>query len=256
MNRAETVAHIQHISCLGLSSEVAVPAMLQALETIVPASNSNFVWTDAKGGVANYYARYVDPASLDIMLHHSHLLSRPGEISFEMHSRSTLMTGNLDRFRVEWDLGRTITYNEIWNTVRLGERTFVEPLAGIARVSTSIETLNVPGATIEWEDQTSLRLSLGGRIGATADYRDLQARFSLTGRVWYEVDAANRTIIDIGGSSVSTLDDFGGTFSELSGAINLDNARISAFSAFLSAGVKWNDDYRAIETAAGIRYRW
>ena len=122
-------------------------------------------------------------------------------------------------------------------TVQLGDRTFLEPLVGIARVHTSIETLSVPGATITWEDQTSLRLSLGGRIGVTADYRDLEARFSLTGRVWHETDAANRTLIDIGGSSVATLDDFGGTFSELSGAVNLDSRRVSAFSAFLSAGL-------------------
>lgn len=256
MNVSERHAHIQHISCLGLPGEVALPAMLQTLDTLVSAQNSNFAWTDRRGRLTNYYARHVDPASLDIMLHHSHLLNGPGELSFEMHSCSTLVTGNLERFRAMGNLDRTITYNEIWNTVQLGDRTFLEPLVGIARVHTSIETLSVPGATITWEDQTSLRLSLGGRIGVTADYRDLEARFSLTGRVWHETDAANRTLIDIGGSSVATLDDFGGTFSELSGAVNLDSRRVSAFSAFLSAGLKWNDDYRAIETAAGIRYRW
>lgn len=256
VNVSERLAHIQHISCLGLRSEVAIPAMLQGLDRLISAENSNFAWTDRQGRISNYYARHVEPASLDLMLHHSHLLSGPGQLGFEMHSRSTLVTGNLEKFRAMEHLERTVTYNEVWNTVQLGERTFLEPLVGIARVRTSIETLSVPGATITWEDQTSLRLSLGGRIGATADYRDLQARFSLTGRVWHETDAANRTLIDIGGSPVATLDDFGGTFSEVSGAVNLDSRRVSAFSAFISAGLKWNDDYRAIETAAGIRYRW
>ena len=114
MNVSERHAHIQHISCLGLPGEVALPAMLQTLDTLVSAQNSNFAWTDRRGRLTNYYARHVDPASLDIMLHHSHLLNGPGELSFEMHSCSTLVTGNLGRFRAMGNLDRTITYNEIW----------------------------------------------------------------------------------------------------------------------------------------------
>ncbi|WP_168044790.1 hypothetical protein [Brevundimonas alba] len=141
-------------------------------------------------------------------------------------------------------------------TVRLGERTFLEPLVGVSRVTTRIDALTVPGATVDWDDPTSLRLSLGGRIGVGADYRDVRARFSLTARVWEEVEAANRTTIDIGGAEIETLDDFGGTFSELAGTVDLDSRRNAGLAGFLSWGLKWNDDYRATETSAGLRYRW
>ncbi len=256
VKHGDVLAQIRHVACLGLPSEIVIPAILELFDKVVQGRNSDFVWTDAKGQIANLYARHLDPTSLDIMLNHEHLLRGPGELSFQTHSCSTLMTGNLAKFHALGNLDRTITYNEIWNTLRVGERTFLEPLAGIAYVSTRLDTLDIPGATIDWDDQTSLRLSLGGRIGVTADYNDYQARYSLTGRVWEEMDAANRTVVDLGGSSVATLDDFGGTFSELSGAINLESQRQPAFSAFLSVGVKWNDDYNATESAAGIRFRW
>ena len=53
-------------------------------------------------------------ASLDVMLHQSQLLRRPGEISFEMHSTSKLATGNMARFRAGTNFEKTIAYNEIW----------------------------------------------------------------------------------------------------------------------------------------------
>lgn len=140
-------------------------------------------------------------------------------------------------------------------TIATGQRTFLEPLFSVARVTTSIDGLTVPGATVEWDDQDSLRLSLGGRWGALATFDAVDARFSLTARLWDELAAENETIIQVGASTVKTLDDFTGTFGELSGTVDLDSRR-SAFSAFLSAGVKWNDDYEATEASAGVRYRW
>lgn len=255
MKRSATVAQIQQISCLGLPSEIAIPAMMQLFDTLVSNSNSDFVWTDHNGSVANFYARHVDPGALDVMLNHSRLMRRPGELYFEMHSRSRLATGNLSRFRALGGLEKTIAYNEIWNTLRTGETTFLEPLAGIARVTTEIDDLTVPGASVKWDEQTSLRLSLGGRIGVTASWAEVDARFSLTGRVWHELEARNATTVQISGQSVPTIDDFGGTFSELAAGLNL-SSRSSAFSAFVNAGTKWNDDYSATEASTGIRYRW
>lgn len=111
---AEVLANIRHISCLGLPSEIAIPAMVQALSDLIRSDNSNFSWTDRRGRIVNYYAHSIAPTSLDIMLNHPHLLLGPGELSFEMHSLSSLMTGNIDRFRTVCDLERTVTWNEIW----------------------------------------------------------------------------------------------------------------------------------------------
>ena len=111
---AEILANIQHVSCLGLPSEVAIPAMLQLLDTLVESRNSNFVWTDRAGRPSNIYARFLVPAALDVMLHQSQLLQRPGEISFEMHTTSRLATGNMERFKATTDYEKTVAYNEIW----------------------------------------------------------------------------------------------------------------------------------------------
>ena len=114
MKPSDTLAQIRHLACLGLPSEMVIPPILELFDRIVTGKNSDFVWTDTKGRVANFYARQVDPTSLEIMLHHEHLLNRPGELSFAMHSCSTLMTGNLAKFEALGNLDRTITYNEIW----------------------------------------------------------------------------------------------------------------------------------------------
>ena len=111
---AEILANIQHVSCLGLPSEAAIPAMLQLFDTLVDSRNSNFVWTDRAGRPTNIYARFLVPAALDVMLHHSQLLYRPGEISFEMHTTSTLAAGNMERFKATTNYEKTIAYNEIW----------------------------------------------------------------------------------------------------------------------------------------------
>lgn len=114
MRPAEALANIQQVSCLGLPSEVAIPAMLQLLDTLVGSRNSNFVWTDSVGRPTNIYARFLVPDSLDVMLHHSQLLYRPGEISFEMHTTSRLVTGNMERFKATTNYEKTVAYNEIW----------------------------------------------------------------------------------------------------------------------------------------------
>ncbi|RZJ01362.1 MAG: hypothetical protein EON90_03530 [Brevundimonas sp.] len=118
MNSSATFAEIQHISCLGLPSEMAIPAMIQVLEKLVVSENSNFSWTDRKGRIANYYARSIAPSSLDLMLHQQHLLDRPGEMTFQMHSCSELVTGNVEKFRAVLDLENTVTWNEIWKPRR------------------------------------------------------------------------------------------------------------------------------------------
>lgn len=93
---------------------MAIPAMMQALDRLVISENGNFSWTDRKGRIANYYARSIEPSSLDLMLNQQHLLDRPGEMTFQMHSCSDLVTGNVDKFRATMDLERTVTWNEIW----------------------------------------------------------------------------------------------------------------------------------------------
>lgn len=169
------------------------------------------------------------------------------DIDYDAPSLGDVTPGRVKSWGYQAELGYTLDW---------GQNGFFEPLAGIAQVNSEVSDLEVPGSSIKWDDQTSLRVNVGGRFGMTARYEGVDARFTLTGRVWNEARARNEAMIDLGaGTSVSTLDDFGGWFNELQGGVNL-TSRSSAWSAFVNAGTKWNDDLKVVEASAGIRYRW
>lgn len=137
----------------------------------------------------------------------------------------------------------------------LGGTGFFEPLVSLSYVRTEIDALTVPGAVINWDDQTSLRGSLGARIGGTAAMDTFDAKFSVTGRIWNEFEGENELIIDSAGPDLGLTDDFSGSFGEISGSINLFSNK-AAFSAFLNAGVKFKDDYQSTDATLGFRWRW
>jgi hypothetical protein len=140
-------------------------------------------------------------------------------------------------------------------TFALGGTAFVEPLASLSYLSTDIGTISVPGADIEWDDQTSLRGSLGARLGATASQPTFDATFSVTGRIWNEFEGENDVTIFSGGPDLTLTDDFSGSFGEISGSVNLFSNK-AAFSAFVNAGVKFKDDYQSTDATLGFRWRW
>lgn len=137
----------------------------------------------------------------------------------------------------------------------LGGTGFFEPLASLSYVQTEIDAIDVPGAIIDWDDQTSLRGSLGARIGANAAMDTFDAKFSVTGRIWNEFEGENELTIHSAGPDLGLTDDFSGSFGEISGSVNLFSNK-AAFSAFLNAGVKFKDDYQSTDATLGFRWRW
>ena len=56
MKRSAQLAHIRQLSCLGISGQALMPALLRAVREYVGADSAGFFWVDAKGEMTNLYA--------------------------------------------------------------------------------------------------------------------------------------------------------------------------------------------------------
>jgi DNA-binding CsgD family transcriptional regulator len=53
MRYSAAIAHIRQLCCLGLGGQVIMPALLQALHSVIPSAANVFMWTDESGEVTN-----------------------------------------------------------------------------------------------------------------------------------------------------------------------------------------------------------
>lgn len=136
-----------------------------------------------------------------------------------------------------------------------GESAFIEPLAGVAYVRTSIDDLDVPGGVVSFDDATSLRANVGVRLGMIAKYDTTKVKFTVLGRAWNEFDGDGETTLVNGGPDILVTDQFDGAFGEVGAGIDVFGAD-ERFSAFVNAGYRWNSDWTDTTVALGGRYRW
>ena len=129
-----------------------------------------------------------------------------------------------------------------------------EPLASLAYVRTEIDSLVVAGTTVNWDDQTSFRGSLGARVALNADLGTFTTKWSLTARVWQEWEGDNQVSFASGPGLVLT-DNFSGTFGDVAAGVNLISTD-SGFSSFANIGVKFKDDYQEGRAQIGFRWNW
>jgi len=133
---------------------------------------------------------------------------------------------------------------------------YLEPLISLAYSNVKIDDFSILGTTVDFENNNSLRGSLGLRFGGiveqTADYI---VDLSVDGRVWQEFQGDNVVWFRSAGPATSLMDDFGGTFYEVSGMINyLDLS--SGVSFFLKGGVKFDSTYQSNTIRAGVRMQF
>lgn len=140
-------------------------------------------------------------------------------------------------------------------TLRLGEKGFVEPVASLSYVRTEIGDLPVPGADIVWDDQISLRASVGARLGRNAEHGSFASKWAVTARYWNEFEGENSVVIDALGSDLVVADDFSGSFGEVAGTVGV-TSESGALSAFVNLGYRFNDDYQSVDGSLGFRWRW
>ena len=142
------------------------------------------------------------------------------------------------------------------------EAAFIEPLAGVSYVRTTYDDLVIgaddplrPPLVLEYDDPTSLRANLGGRLGLDQDYGSVRAQYSLLGRVWEEFEDESRVVVHNTGADATMLDEFIGRYSEFGVGASLW-ALDGAVSGFVNFGGKFADDYTSQNLAAGVRVNW
>lgn len=137
--------------------------------------------------------------------------------------------------------------------MELGDSAFFEPIASVAFVSTQLDGFDAGGASVEFSNGTSLQGGIGARAGVTLGTPgDTTTEVSVMGKIWNEFEDANQITISDGINSTTFSDGISGVFGELSGTATVYSADRS-FSAFGSAGVKFNEDFTSVDAKAGIR---
>ncbi|MCE3288427.1 MAG: outer rane autotransporter barrel domain, partial [Caulobacter sp.] len=202
--------------------------------------------TSFEGMTLGVYGTYVaGPLFVDAIVN-ANMLDYDLQVASLAPAGSNIFTGSVDSLGVQVEGG--------W-TIPLGANGFFEPIGSLSYLSTSIDAVDVPGAQIDWDDQTSLRLSLGGRLGLTADHGTFSSKWALVARYWNEFEGENDVTLHSAGPDLTLGDDFSGSFGEIGGTVNVFGAD-DRFSAFLNVGVKFKDDYTSTDASLGLRWRW
>lgn len=158
---------------------------------------------------------------------------------------ATPITGSVDSVGAQIEAG--------WR-MSLGESTYLESMASLAYVTTSFDELTVPGGTVEFEDVTSLRGSVGLRLATTMTYPTFRLQPSLYVRAWNEFDGEGGMILNNPGLPISADGDFSGAFADVGGQLNVYSE--GGLTAFVNGGYKWKSDYNATTVNIGFRYQF
>ncbi len=120
MRPSAAIQHIRHIAAQGLPPLIAVPAMVDALEELVPARTRTFVWLDEQGNTASLYEREPIPEALDAFNLATAELVRRGEPSVIDLSHSPDDFGGWRRFlhHPQWE--RSVMKNELFRPYGIG----------------------------------------------------------------------------------------------------------------------------------------
>lgn len=134
---------------------------------------------------------------------------------------------------------------------------YLEPLVALSHVTTDISDFALPGGTLEAEDLTSFRGSLGARVSGDLAFETFTLKMGFIGRMWEEFEGENRMIATGTGGAVPLLDDVSGTFNEIGLDLALySNGGWSNLSVMLNAGIEFADDYKNSTGSLGFRYQW
>lgn len=138
--------------------------------------------------------------------------------------------------------------------MEVGDSAFFEPIASLSFVSTELEGFDAGGASVDFSNGNSLQGGIGARAGVTLGTPgDTTTEVSVLGKIWNEFEDANVvTITDGLGNSASFSDGISGVFGELSGSATVYSAD-KTFSAFGSAGVKFNESFTTVDAKVGVR---
>lgn len=130
---------------------------------------------------------------------------------------------------------------------------FFEPLASVAYVDTTIDDISSGTATVSFSNGESLRGGIGVKVGATlGEGEDMTTELSFLGKVWNEFEDANTVTLSDGTNTATFSDDISGLFGEVR-ATGTVYTYDRSFSAFASAGVKFNEEFTTLDGKLGVR---
>ncbi len=136
-----------------------------------------------------------------------------------------------------------------------GTNSFIEPIAGVTYVRSSIDDLSVPGGVVRFEDATSMRANIGLRVGHTSEFDTMKVKFTALARAWDEFDGDGQTTLINGGPDILVTDQFDGVFGEVGGGLDVFS-KDERVSAFVNVNYRWNDAWTDTAVTLGARYRW
>jgi hypothetical protein len=133
---------------------------------------------------------------------------------------------------------------------------FIEPLASIAYVTTSVGDTTVMGTPTSFGQGGSGRASLGARAG-TLEFSTPQNIIdaSLTGRIWDAFGASSQASLVSSSATLPVSDNFSGVFGEVGGNLQILD-RQDGWSTFFATSVKFKDHFTSETLTAGVRYHW
>jgi hypothetical protein len=130
---------------------------------------------------------------------------------------------------------------------------FLEPNGSVAFVSSSIDDISAGGATVSFTNGDSLRAGAGVKVGTTLQTGETTTELAISGKIWNEFEDANEvTVADGMGNEVTFSDDISGAFAELRATATV-YADDRSFSAFATAGTKFNEDFTTVDGKVGLR---
>ena len=230
----------------GADSALVVGLMLGVLRTDADYQSTDIelIYTGFTGGV---YGSYVaGPLFIDALFN-ANLLDVEADIPNSGLRDLDRLNGQIKSMGAQIEAG--------WR-IPVGGNLSLEPLAAVAYVKTELDDVEAgTGAHYEFEEATSLRASAGLRGVFASELMGAPASLSLTGRYWHESEDENSAELVMTGGRAALTDELPGSFTEVSGALNLFSSG-GGVSGFAQVGGKFGDDYEAMDASVGVRLRW
>ncbi|MCC6924915.1 hypothetical protein [Novosphingobium sp.] len=83
MGPSATIQHIRHIAAQGLGARLAIPAMVDAMERLIPSRTRTFMWLDDDGNQTDMYEQQPIPEAIEAMI------AAGPELAADPHAPST-----------------------------------------------------------------------------------------------------------------------------------------------------------------------
>jgi outer membrane autotransporter protein len=144
---------------------------------------------------------------------------------------------------------------EAGNRIRMANNTFIEPVASLAYVNTSFDSVDFYGTDVSFKNGDSLRGKIGARFGA--DWTNGNAKVSpyVGAFLGNEFMGDNTVLLESSGPDLTLHDDVSGIFGEVNAGVNIANLAGNA-TVFAQGSYIFGGDYTAGVGTGGVRFQW